>query len=256
MPGRPGATSNGASLTGEPIRTANSTEQFDPPQNTDLPNAADPFRRPHHSGSSSGGPGAVWDERFAANEWPSHPDDTLVELVSGLAPGRAVDLGCGPGRNSIWLASQGWQVTGVDASAVGLEQAAQRGRELGVTLELLQADLTAYTPPAAAFDLVVLANMHFSPGEREELFSRFASAVAPGGHFYVVGHHLDSLGRAGPPDPARLYSEDLLQGLFAGFDVEVTRRERAAGYGGTPLVDAVAWATRRPSGGPAQGIGL
>jgi SAM-dependent methyltransferase len=134
-------------------------------------------------------------------------------------------------------------VTGVDASAVGLGQAAQRAAQAGVAAEWLQADLTIYEPPVAQFDLVVLANMHFAPGEREELFARFGRAVAPGGHFYVVGHHLDSLGKAGPPDPARLYTEALLQGLFEGFEVEVARRERSGGDPPGPLVDVVAWAT-------------
>ncbi len=202
---------------------------------------------PHHGHSAAPGPsspGAVWDERFASAEWPGKPDESLVEKVGSLKPGRALDLGCGPGRNAIWLAGQGWQVTGVDASAVGLGQAAHRAAEAGVTAEWLQADLTDYEPPAAQFDLVVLANMHFAPGEREELFARFGRAVAPGGHFYVVGHHLESIGRAGPPDPARLYTEALLQGLFEGFQVEVARRERMGGGGANPLVDVVAWATR------------
>lgn len=242
-------------MTVEPVRQTTTQGRPDPTGREDRQEATQSGPS-LDGGGNPGSPGAVWDVRFAANEWPSHPDDTLVELVSGLAPGRAVDLGCGPGRNSIWLASQGWQVTGVDVSAVGLEQAARRAHERGVTLELLHVDLTAYTPLKGAFELVVLANMHFSPGEREELFARFAEAVAPGGHFYVVGHHLDSLGRAGPPDPARLYSEDLLKGLFAGFDVEVTRRERPAGDGGTPLVDAVAWATRRSSENSPHGGGL
>jgi len=193
-------------------------------------------------------PGDVWDERFSSAEWPDRPDESLVEKVGGLPPGRALDLGCGPGRNAIWLAGKGWQVTGVDASAVGLGQAARRAADAGVTAEWLQADLSIYEPPSAQFDLVVLANMHFAPGEREELFARFGRAVASGGHFYVVGHHLDSIGRAGPPDPARLYTEALLQGLFEGFEVEVARRERSAGDGGIPLVDVVAWATRTSSG--------
>ncbi|MDA8278964.1 MAG: class I SAM-dependent methyltransferase [Actinomycetota bacterium] len=202
--------------------------------------------QPHGEGGSGAdgtSPGEVWNERFAGTVWPAEPDQTLVELVSPLPPGRALDLGCGPGRNAIWLARRGWRVTGVDASSVGLSQAEARARDAGVTLELVEADVLAYVPPATSFDLVVVANLHFSPGEREEFFSRAAAAVAPGGHVYIVGHHLDSLGRAGPPVPERLYTEALLTTLLAPLAVDVRRHERPAADGGTPLVDAVAWAT-------------
>lgn len=201
---------------------------------------------PHGGGAS---PGAVWDERYAEIDWPAEPDETLVELASPLAPGRALDLGCGPGRNAIWLARGGWRVTGVDASPVGLSQAAERARDAGVALELVNADVLTYAPPPASFDLVVVANLHFPPGERGEFFNRAAAAVSPGGHLYVVGHHLDSLGRAGPPFPDRLYTEDLLTSLLAPLEAEVRRHERPARDGGSPLVDTVAWATAPSSGG-------
>ena len=195
----------------------------------------------HHDGA--GTPGAVWDERYAGIEWPAEPDGTLVELASSLEPGRAIDLGCGPGRNAIWLARQGWRVTGVDASAVGLAQAKERADREGLSLELVHADLLRYVPPPANFELVVVANLHFAPEDRQLFFARATAAVAPGGHLYVVGHHLDSLGRAGPPFPERLYTEALLSDLLAPLAVEVRRHERPAGDAGSPLVDAVAWAS-------------
>ncbi len=207
------------------------------------PDHAHHDRDEHHDRDVAGTPGAVWDERYAGMDWPTEPDRTLVELVSSLEPGRAVDLGCGPGRNAIWLARQGWRVTGVDASTVGLAQARERAGREGVSLELVHADLLSYVPPPASFELVVVANLHFAPEDRELFFARATAAVAPGGHLYVVGHHLDSLGRAGPPLPERLYSEALLGDLLAPLTVEVRRPERPAGAGGSPLVDAVAWAS-------------
>ncbi|MST33552.1 methyltransferase domain-containing protein [Acidimicrobiaceae bacterium USS-CC1] len=205
-----------------------------------------------HGAATPPSPGAVWDQRYADTDWPSEPDDALVELAAGLPPGRALDLGCGPGRNAIWLARQGWTVTGIDASAVGLRIAGERAREAGVTLELVQADVLTYTPPPASVDLVVVANLHFAPGEREGFFSRAAMGVRPGGHLYVNGHHLDALGLAGPPVPERLYTEELLADLLAPLEVVVSRRERPAHDGGRPLVDAVAWATVPPDGGEAR----
>ena len=75
-----------------------------------------------------------WDQRYVGRElvWTSEPNRFLVQAVEGLAPGRALDLACGEGRNAIWLAERGWQATGVDFSKVGLEKARQledaRGR--------------------------------------------------------------------------------------------------------------------------------
>ncbi|MHB1504452.1 MAG: class I SAM-dependent methyltransferase [Acidimicrobiales bacterium] len=189
-----------------------------------------------------------WDLRYAENEWPNEPDSLLVELAGGLTPGTALDLGCGPGRNAIWLATQGWHVTGVDASAVGLDQARQRAKSAGVSLDLVQGDLLSYEPPMSYFDLVVIANIHLLSPEREHFFATASSAIAPGGHLFLVGHHLDSLGKAGPPDPARLYTEELLQGAFPSLTVEpLMRHERPRGDDGDPLIDVVLWATR-PSG--------
>lgn len=198
---------------------------------------------PVHGGH--GGAGAFWDERFASHPWPSEPDEALVELAGGLPPGRALDLGCGPGRNAIWLAERGWRVTGVDASAVGLGQARARASERGVEIECVQADLLDYEPTPAGADLVVLANVHLLPSEHRRLVDVATAALVPGGHLFVIGHHLDSLGRAGPPDPERLYTEERLREELSGLAVEVLeKRVRGGAPGEPPLIDLVAWAVR------------
>lgn len=200
--------------------------------------------------SSAAGPGTdghraavKWDARYAAEPWPSHPDAALVELATDLLPGRALDLGCGPGRNAVWLARRGWSVTGVDASAVGLEQAASRAEDAGVSLDLVEGDLLAYRPAPAGADLIVIANIHFAPGEREDFFARAVAGLAPGGHLLLVGHHRDSSGRRGPREPQRLYTEELILELLAPLAVTVWRRERQGHGGDAPAVDVVAWAT-------------
>ena len=188
-----------------------------------------------------------WDRRYAEHPWPTEPDAALVELATPLAPGKALDLGCGPGRNAIWLARQGWTVIGVDASAVGLAQARGKAAEAGVTIEAVHADLLNYEPAAQHFDLVVIANIHLLEPERGRLFARASEALCPGGHLFVVGHHLDSLGRAGPPEPDRLYTEELLREAFPTLSVErIQRHQRHGAPGEEPLTDIVVWA-QRPS---------
>jgi SAM-dependent methyltransferase len=102
--------------------------------------------------------------RFRA-PWESGPRDELVELVTTgqltpdvLVPGRAVDLGCGSGANAIFLAEHGFDVTGVDFSAVGLAKARRAARVSGSPpIRFVEADLTAPVIPGVAgpFDLLV-----------------------------------------------------------------------------------------------------
>lgn len=195
------------------------------------------------------GPGARWDRRYAESPWPSEPDEVLVELAGGLAPGRALDLGCGPGRNALFLARRGWAVTGVDASAVGLAQAAERAAAAGVALDLVRADVLVHEPGEGCYDLVVVANLHFPPGERERFFGRAVAALAPGGHLYLSGRHLESERGEGAGAPERRYSEAQLTELLAPLAVVTRRLRRRAGRDGTPQVKLVAWATAPAANG-------
>jgi len=104
-------------------------------------------------------------------------------------------------------------VTGVDSSKVGLAQTNERAQQTGCALTTIYADLTTFRT-ADAYQLVVLANMHLTADARDHLFATAARAVAPGGHLYVVGHHVASLGLAGTPDAERLFTEAMLATAF------------------------------------------
>ncbi|MGO8686831.1 MAG: methyltransferase domain-containing protein [Candidatus Dormibacteria bacterium] len=194
-----------------------------------------------------------WDQRYAAVErlFSTEPDPAMVELVTPLPPGRAVDLGAGEGRNSLWLARRGWEVTAVDGSGVALARisAAAGGEGLGVATA--QTDIGAYLARGETFDLVVIANIHPAAEERAALLGAAAGAVRAGGHLFLVGHHLDSLGRVGPLDPGRLYTTEALAGALPGLrTLLLERRERShGGDTGEPLTDVVLWA-EAPGAGP------
>lgn len=168
--------------------------------------------------------GEAWDQRYAEHSWSVVPDEALVALSSSLSTGRALDLGCGTGRNALWLARRGWRVTGVDASRVGLQIAAEQAQRENLTLTLERADLLTYEPAPEWFDLVVISNIHLAPERRDEFFARAARAVAPSGHLYITGHHVDAFGLAGPPARERLFDETMFRNGFDGFTTEVLER--------------------------------
>lgn len=174
--------------------------------------------------------GQAWDRRYTEQPWPADPDPYLVELAGDLPAGSGLDVGSGPGRNSLWLAARGWDMTLLDASQVALDQATERAGRLGVTVQTAHADALDWEPAAECYDLVIVANLHPGPGPLAAVLDRAARALRAGGHLYLVGHHLDNLGRHGPPDPDRLLTEDRArQALPAGLSVELleTRHRRA-----------------------------
>jgi len=168
----------------------------------------------------------MWDERHAAREpIESHePDPTLAEVVGALAPGRAIDLAAGDGRNAIWLAARGWDVTAVDFSGVALERATAAAEAANVTVRWVNADLLEWRAEPRSFDLVAVMFLHLPPGERNSVYAGAAEAVAPGGRLLVVGHDRSNLieGAGGPQDPAVLFTAAEIADALAGFEVERT----------------------------------
>lgn len=197
---------------------------------------------------------ARWDQRHGARdpiEAPD-PDPTLVAVCEGLSPGRALDLACGDGRNSIWLAANGWEVTGVDFSSVALDRAANAARSARVAVTWRQEDLLAWRPDEAAFDLVTLVFLHLPIAERAVVYGSAARAVARGGRLLVIGHDRTNLtdGIGGPPDPDVLFTADEVAETLAGsFVIErAAAARRGSGEGRVPI-DAVVVARRVDTGG-------
>jgi SAM-dependent methyltransferase len=165
-----------------------------------------------------------WNRRYQGDDllWTERPNRFLVAETGGLAPGRALDLACGEGRNAVWLAEQGWQVSGVDFSQVALEKARRLADDRGVRVDWLTADLLEYVPTPGAFELVIVFYLQLAEKERRSIFSRAASAVAPGGTFLLVAHDSSNPahGYGGPRNPATLYSAEDVTATFTGLEIE------------------------------------
>jgi SAM-dependent methyltransferase len=169
-----------------------------------------------------------WDKRYASveNLWAVKPNRFLVAEVTGLKPGRALDLACGEGQNAIWLATLGWDVTGVDFSEVAIAKARSRADRDGVRVEFVCADLLGYEPAADAFDLVLVLYLHIPADGRRQVLANAAAALAPGGTFVLVGHDLTNMtdGVGGPSDPDLLCTPDQIASELPG--LEIAKAER------------------------------
>ena len=178
----------------------------------------------------------AWDERYAATDlvWSAGPNQFVESELADLRPGRAVDLAAGEGRNALWLAERGWQVTAVDFSLVGLDKGRQalarhpRGRDLHV--EWVQADVLDYDPGPVGFDLSLVAYLQLVAEERGTALRRAFAMLAPGGTLLVVGHDTSNLteGTGGPTDPAVLFTAEEVLGDLDGERFEVVRAERVS----------------------------
>jgi SAM-dependent methyltransferase len=194
----------------------------------------------------------LWDSRFRAHPWPTDPDPLLVAHAEGLSPGRALDMGSGPGRNSLWLANRGWTVTAVDVSAVGLEMAEQRAAEQGLALTTVRGDVLSWLPEESSYELVVLANLHLHQTQLPGVLQQLVKGLVPGGHLFVVGHDVANLGKHGPQDPDLLLTvERLSAALPSGLDVERVEQVMRARDDQTSDhpddVAVVAWAVKPPA---------
>ena len=169
-----------------------------------------------------------WDRRYAEveNLWAVKPNRFLVGEAEGLEPGRALDLACGEGQNAIWLASLGWDVTGVDFSEVAIARARSRAERDGISADFICADLLSYEPEPGAFDLVLLLYLHVPADERRTVLAKAAAALASGGTFVLVGHDLTNMtdGVGGPSDPRLLYTPDDIVSEVPGLEIEKAER--------------------------------
>jgi len=196
---------------------------------------------------------AAWDERYSQSDlvWGAPPNAVVVERVTSLPRGRALDLACGEGRNAHWLATRGWEVTGLDYSAVAVDKArrvaAEAPRSVRARLDYRVADVTD-TDLGGEYDLVLMIYLHLAPEERLQVVNRAISALKPDGILMILGHDAVNLsqGVGGPQDAEILYTPDDLVNSFGGqLSVDVAERRFRETDAGT-AIDALVVA-HRPS---------
>jgi tellurite methyltransferase len=155
-----------------------------------------------------------WDERYRSGEQVfENPAPLVVEFVAGLTPGRALDFAAGAGRNALYLAERGWDVTAVDGSPVGIDLLRGRARERNLAINAKVADLEAgeFEVSRQSFHLVL--SCYFL---QRGLIPVMKSALTAGGLLIMIVHITD----ADPPKgtPARAYPGEL-RSCFDGWHV-------------------------------------
>lgn len=145
-------------------------------------------------------PAEYWEQRYSGSEriWSGKVNATMASVVAELAPGTAIDLGCGEGGDVLWLAEQGWTALGLDISTVAVgrarEEAAVRGLD-GARFEAV--DLDAWQPEPASVDLVTASFFQSNVAlDRTAILRRAMTALRPGGRLVTVSH-------AAPPSWAK-----------------------------------------------------
>jgi SAM-dependent methyltransferase len=173
-----------------------------------------------------------WDERYRAAEmvWGAAPNRWVEREVTDLAPGAALDLGCGEGRNAVWLAGQGWRVQAVDFSAAGVTKGADlEKRTPGATpVTWIVADATTYVATEPV-ELALLCYLQLDAVARRAAVRAAAAALAPGGTLLVIGHDSRNLtdGTGGPPRPEVLFTAADIASDISDLAFSVIKAEEA-----------------------------
>ena len=186
-----------------------------------------------------------WNERYAARPllWAVDPSPFLSGELGDRPAGRALDLGAGEGRTTLWLAERGWQVTAVDFSDVAIDRGRQRVEAAGLpgSVDWICADLVDYDPTGGRYDLVLFLFIHLSAPDRRRLLRLATATLVPGGMVLVVGYDTTHVGwtEGGPQDATvRFGPEDIVT------DLDGLRIERAERLAVGDAIDAIVRAVK------------
>ncbi|BAW10548.1 class I SAM-dependent methyltransferase [Nocardia seriolae] len=224
---------------------------------------------------------AEWDEHYAATElvWGAPPNETVVEQVFGLERRlptggfgigeprpelpRALDLGCGEGRNTLWLATHGWQVDAVDFSQTGIDKgrtvASRLSRSVRGRIHWIHANVTelAAADVTGPYELILIAFLHLPAADRRALLLRAVDMLAPEGTLLIIGNDTLNLaeGYGGEQNPALTFTPaDILADLApAEPDIRVRLADRVhRPTESRDAIDALVVATKPAPEPPAE----
>lgn len=174
-----------------------------------------------------------WNDRYESEEYGygTAPNDFLKQVIEKrkIFSGSALCLADGEGRNGVFLATCGCDVTSVDFSSVGLEKALKLAERHQVSIETTCANLSQYCLGADRWDLIVSIFAHFPETTRRHVHDQIARALKPGGIVILEAYRPENVGRGvgGPPTPETAFTRDMLTDDFTGLEfIEINEVER------------------------------
>ena len=169
---------------------------------------------------------AHWNQRYASRKfvWSKPLNQMLVNALEPLAlpPGHVLDLACGEGHNAIWLAEQGWQVTAVDFSIVGVETGKRIANRRSVRVDWIVDNATTWQAPAGTMDLAIVLYLHTDAVDRAAWMAHTLDALKSGGALVYIAHDLTNLvhGQLGPQTPDVLATPEDIVALLPGCHID------------------------------------
>jgi SAM-dependent methyltransferase len=195
-----------------------------------------------------------WNERYREPEYAygTEPNDFLRAYAGGFPKGPVLCLAEGQGRNAVFLAERGHDVTAVDFSPEGLKRAQELAAARGVTIATLECDLSAFVPPRTDYAAVIAIFAHLPPATRCNIHAMVPKILAPGGVFVLEAYTPLQLayGTGGPKDRSLLMTKAALADELSGLSFEVLReveREISEGPYHQGLSATVQLFARRPA---------
>jgi SAM-dependent methyltransferase len=169
----------------------------------------------------------AWDERYAGGGWAfgTEPNDFLRQEAHRIPSGRVLCLGEGEGRNSTFLAEQGYEVVGVDQSQVGMDKAQSLAQERGVFVETVVTSIEDFDLTEEEWEGIVSIFFHVPPELRKTVHRSVVHGLAAGGVLVLEAFTPRQLefSTGGPPDLERLVSLDTLKQELEGLDFLVAQ---------------------------------
>jgi SAM-dependent methyltransferase len=198
------------------------------------------------------GPEVFYDRAYARpatgdpveDGFASVPSAILTEAAKGLAPGTALDVGIGQGRNAVWLAGRGWDVTGFDISGVGLAAARDNAAKAGVTIRTVKAAYDDFDFGTARWDLVAMI-FAWAPIAEPSFRDKVVRSLRPGG-VLVFEHFVQDAGHPRAP-MVRALSPGELRALFPDFEILLYEEKEGIGDWGGPGSWLVRMIARKPA---------
>ena len=162
----------------------------------------------------------MWNQRYNQSDYVygTQPNDFLISVSASIPRGKLLSLGEGEGRNAVYLAAQGWDVTAVDSSEVGLEKARRLAVEKGVNITTITADLGDFQIQPNSWDAIVSIFCHVPSAIRVPLHQAVVRGLKPGGVFVLEAFTPRQLemGTGGPASPDMLMTLASLRQELAG----------------------------------------